>query len=75
MICIFSAIKRSLDVFLKTRIDSELERKDIGKAKNVGFRVYDQGMVTYEQDKLGYLGRWYSYKAIGFLNYPSKMFS
>ena len=42
-----------LDVFLKTRRDSELEEKYIDKAKNVGFRVYDQGVVTYEQNKLG----------------------
>ena len=32
---------------------SESEEKDIDKAKNVGFRVYDQGVVTYEQNKLG----------------------
>ena len=38
---------------LQTKIDSELEGKDIDKAKNVGFRVYDLGMVTYEQNKLG----------------------
>ena len=42
-----------LDVFLKIRRDSELEGKDIDKAKNVGFRAYDQGMVTYKQNKLG----------------------
>ena len=41
-----------MDVFLKTRRDSEFEEKDIGKAKNVGFRVHDQGAVTYEQNKL-----------------------
>ena len=35
------------------RRDIELEGKDIDKAKNVGFRIYDQGMVTYEQNKLG----------------------
>ena len=45
-----------MDVFLKTRRDSELEEEDIGKAKNVGFRVYDQGVVTYEQNKLGLSG-------------------
>ena len=32
--------------------DSELEKKDIDKAKNVGFRFYDQGVVTYQQNKL-----------------------
>ena len=41
-----------LGVFLKTRRDSELEEKDIGKAKNMCFRVYDQGVVKYEQNKL-----------------------
>ena len=45
MICIFSAIR--------VRRDSELEGKDIDKAKNVGVRVYYQGIVTYEQNKLG----------------------
>ena len=49
----FQRCKEVLDVFLKTRIDSELEGKDIDKAKNVGFRVYDQGIMTYEQNKLG----------------------
>ena len=42
-----------MDVFLKTSRGSELEGKDIDKAKNVGFRVYDQGVVTYDQNKLG----------------------
>ena len=75
--------KDVLDVFLKTRRASELEEKDIDKAKNVGFRIYDQGAATYEQNKLrlsGYYGKccfgqWDSYKAVGFLNHPSKMFS
>ena len=49
----FQRYKDVLDVFLKTRRDSELEEKDIDKAKNVDFRVYDQGIVTYEQNKLG----------------------
>ena len=49
----FQRYKDVLDVFVKTRIDSELEGKDADKAKNVGFRVYDQGIVTYEQNKLG----------------------
>ena len=49
----FERYKGVLDVFQKTRIDSELEGEDIDKAKNVGFRVYDQGIVTYEQKKLG----------------------
>ena len=45
--------KDVLNVFLKTRRDTELEEKDIDKAKNMGFRVYDKGVVTYEQNKLG----------------------
>ena len=49
----FQRYKDVLDVFLKARRDSELERKDMDKARNVGFRVYDQGIVTYEQNKLG----------------------
>ena len=42
----FQHYKDALDVFLKTKRDSELEGKDIHKAKNEGFRVYDQGVVT-----------------------------
>ena len=42
-----------MDVFLKARRDNELEEKDIDKAKNVGFRVYDQGVVKKEKKKLG----------------------
>ena len=42
-----------LDVFLKARKDSELEKKNIDKTKNVGFRVYDQDVVTYGQNNLG----------------------
>ena len=34
----FQGYKNVLDVFLKTRRDSELEEKDINKAKNVDFR-------------------------------------
>ena len=48
----FQRYKYILDVFLKTRRDSELEEKDTDKARNVGFRVYDQGVVTYEPNKL-----------------------
>ena len=44
----FQPYKEVLDVFPKTRIDSELEGKDIDKAKSLGFRVYDQGIVTYD---------------------------
>ena len=49
----FQWYKNVLDVFLKARRDSELQEKDIDKARNMGFRVYDQGVVTYEQNKLG----------------------
>ena len=49
----FQRYKDVLDVLLKTRIDSELEGKDIDKTKNIGFGIYDQGIVTYEQNKLG----------------------
>ena len=42
-----------MDVFLRTRRDSELEERDIDKAKNVGFRVYDKGVVTFERYVLG----------------------
>ena len=49
----FQRYEDVLDVFLKTRRDNELERKDIDKAKNVGLRAYNQAMVTYEQNKLG----------------------
>ena len=49
----FQRCKNMLDVFLKARRDSELEKKNIAKTKNVGFRVYDQGVVTYGQNTLG----------------------
>ena len=52
----FQHCNNVLDVFLKTRRDSELEEKDIDKTKNVDFRVHDQGVVTYEQNKLGLSG-------------------
>ena len=48
----FQHYKDVLDVFLKTRKDNKLEEKDIEKAKHVGFRAYDQGIVTYKQNKL-----------------------
>ena len=47
----FRRYKGVLDAFLKTKRDGEL--KDIDKANNVGSRAYEQGMVTYEQNKLG----------------------
>ena len=42
----FQRYKDVLDVFLKTRRDSELEGEDTDKTKNVDFRVYGQGIVT-----------------------------
>ena len=48
----FQRYENVVDVFLKSRRDSELEEKDITKGKNLGFRVYDQGAVAYEQNKL-----------------------
>ena len=49
----FQRYKNVLDVFLKTRRDVLLEGKDIDRAKNAGFRVYDQAVVAYKQNKLG----------------------
>ena len=49
----FQRYKDVLVVLLKSGRGSELTGKDIDKAKNVGSRLYDQGMVTYEQSKLG----------------------
>ena len=49
----FQRYEDAFDIFLKTRRDTELEEKEIDMAKNVGFRVYNQGVVTYEQKKLG----------------------
>ena len=40
----FQRCKDVLDVFLKTKRDSEFEEKDIDKAENVGLRVHDQGV-------------------------------
>ena len=42
-----------MDIFLKTRKDNELDEEDIYKTRNVGFGVYDQGIVTYKQNKPG----------------------
>ena len=39
--------------FYKTAIASKLEGRDIDKSKNVGFRVYDQDIVTFDKNKLG----------------------
>ena len=48
----FQRCKDVSDVFLKTRRGSELEEKDIDKAKKVELRAYDQGVMTCEQNKL-----------------------
>lgn len=40
-----------LGVFYKTKIASELERGNVDKAKNVDFRVYDQGIWICERNK------------------------
>ena len=37
----------------KVKRTKTLEVEDIDKATNIGFRVHDQGIVTYEQHKLG----------------------
>ena len=42
-----------MDVFLKTKRDTELEERDIDKAKKEGLRIYDQGVVSWKQNKLG----------------------
>ena len=58
----FQRYKDVSDVLLRTVRDSELEEKDIDKTKNVSFRVYDQGIVIYEQNKLdlsGYYNKCY----------------
>ena len=52
----FKRYKDVLDVFQITRRDSELEEKGVDKAKNMSLWVYDQGIVTYEQTKLGLSG-------------------
>ena len=51
MIC-FECKKDVLDVFHKTTIVSKLKEGKIDKDRNLGFSVYDQGIVTYEQKKL-----------------------
>ena len=52
----FQRYKDILVVFLRTGRDSKLEEKNIDKTKNTGIRVYDQSIVTYEQNKLGLSG-------------------
>ena len=45
--------KRYKEVLDKFQNMSGVQEVDIDKAINKGFRVHDQGMVTYEQNKLG----------------------
>ena len=77
----FQRYKDVLDVFLRTGRDSELEDKDIDKAKNVGFKVYDQGIVKYKQNKLDLFGYYHNRFALDDgihtrpLDFSSKMFS
>ena len=40
-----------LDVFYKVKIASGLEGGNVDKAKNVDFRVYDQGIGTHVSPK------------------------
>ena len=49
----FERYKDVLDVLQKIKIDCELGEGDIDKTRNAGFRVHDQGIVIYEQNKLG----------------------
>ena len=50
----FQRYKDNLEVSIKLSLDQNFKSLDtIDKVKNTGFRVYDQGMVTYEQVKLG----------------------
>ena len=77
----FQRYKDVLDVFLRTGRDSELEDKDIDKAKNVGFKVYAQGIVKYKQNKLDLFGYYHNRFALDDgihtrpLDFSSKMFS
>ena len=45
-----------LDFLQKIGTESGLKREDIDKAKNIGFTVYDQGVVTHKQNKHGLSG-------------------
>ena len=44
----FECYKDVLDVLQKTGTDSELEGEDTEKPKYVGFRVYNQDIVTHK---------------------------
>ena len=46
----FQRYKDVLDNFFRNKKEQWIRRD---KAKNVGFRVYNQGVVRYEQIKLG----------------------
>ena len=43
-----------LNIFYKIIIARKLEGGDTNKAKTIRFGVYDLGIVTYEQNKLGF---------------------
>ena len=49
----FEHYRNMVGAFYKTAIASKLEGRDIDKSKNVGFRVYDQDIVTFDKNKLG----------------------
>lgn len=52
----FELYKDVLDFLQKIGTESGLKREDIDKAKNIGFTVYDQGVVTHKQNKHGLSG-------------------
>ena len=47
------SFKRYKDVLDRFQNISEFQNAYVDKAINKGFRVHEQGMVTYEQNKLG----------------------
>lgn len=50
----FERYKAALQVFQNVKAGEEIAPEiDIDKAKNTGFRVYEKGIVTYDQIKLG----------------------
>ena len=49
----FQRYKDCLEAFQKIKSGGKLEIEQIDKAKNIGFRLHEQGIVTYEQNKLG----------------------
>ena len=45
-----------LDFLQKIGTESGLKEKDIDNTKNIGFTVYDEGVVTHKQNKHGLSG-------------------